>query len=832
MRVIKKDTLSVLHQIFGWKDKFYLSVAVMAGFDLDDPTRLLSEADMWAGAASALGPDQVLDLSMPKPQGEVLVFGKCFAPRGREITGAAPYFRVGPLTKRAIVFGRRFHRSGPFVHSSTNPEPFTEMDLSWENAFGGPGYGLNPVGKGLIPVQNQRGETLYPLPNVEDPDHLLTSLNDRPHPFAFGPLGLDWPARLKNIGHFDKKWFTERWPGLPDDFNFHYFNLAPEDQRLDGFFKGDEPIQIRSMHPDKHDQLSHLPGLGCRLFVNQTSGQGEAFQEWRTDLDTLILIPHLDLGLLIWHGLGPSADDEAENISHILTDLEPIADSPKNKDYYRGCLINGFEDPPMEPPLEALVEKTPVDTEGAPETQTPSTETVMPEAPDSGPADNPSAFLETEPVENDQRFDILMRLLGMPPDQGFPPASASPVMPEPADMAGALIAYLKMGGSNPEVLTAMLDLAREGKKITRELADLEKLAELPLQKPAEEPEPSPPEVDSPPREPRDPTRESVLAGYALGKSFAGRDLTGLDLSGCCLAGIDLYQAMLEDVNFSRADLSQADLTGAILTGADLTGAVMSESRLSRVSASRAIFTGADLSGANLSAGDFTGADMSQARLIQADLSGGRFNDALIVEINGMGVKAPKADFSGAQVRKASFVKAEMPGALFSGAGLNSASFSETILTEARFDRAKGEGALFQNADLCKCRADDGAAFKKCKFTGANLADACWENVDLEESDFTGAKMQKMQANQCHFNKADLTGADARQADFSKSDFSEARMSGLNLMEGSLRKARLVGTDLQGANLYGVNFHKSIVGGTKLKGANLDRTLLAMGKSVL
>jgi hypothetical protein len=64
-------------------------------------------------------------------------------------------------------------------------------------------------------------------------------------------MHIDWPARLKDLGTFDDKWFEDRWPGLPDDFDFKYFNLAPEDQRMDDWFQGNETIRIAGMHPEK-----------------------------------------------------------------------------------------------------------------------------------------------------------------------------------------------------------------------------------------------------------------------------------------------------------------------------------------------------------------------------------------------------------------------------------------------------------------------------------------------------------------------------------------------------------------------------------------------------
>ena len=42
-----------------------------------------------------------------------------------------------------------------------------------------------------------------------------------------GALGLSPPALA---GTYDDSWKQTRWPGLPEDFDFGYWNCAPEDQ--------------------------------------------------------------------------------------------------------------------------------------------------------------------------------------------------------------------------------------------------------------------------------------------------------------------------------------------------------------------------------------------------------------------------------------------------------------------------------------------------------------------------------------------------------------------------------------------------------------------------
>jgi len=47
------------------------------------------------------------------------------------------------------------------LYGDLRPLPFTMMDISWENAFGGPGNPLNLRGKGLVNVTDPSGRVLH-----------------------------------------------------------------------------------------------------------------------------------------------------------------------------------------------------------------------------------------------------------------------------------------------------------------------------------------------------------------------------------------------------------------------------------------------------------------------------------------------------------------------------------------------------------------------------------------------------------------------------------------------------------------------------------------------
>jgi len=110
MKVIKPLNQSLLYKVFEEARKYYLSVAILSFFPFETAYGLLSEVDLWKYAGSELDKDAMLDMCMPKPKGEVLVVGKCFAPKGEPVSVSEVRLRIGPIDKTLYVFGDRFWR--------------------------------------------------------------------------------------------------------------------------------------------------------------------------------------------------------------------------------------------------------------------------------------------------------------------------------------------------------------------------------------------------------------------------------------------------------------------------------------------------------------------------------------------------------------------------------------------------------------------------------------------------------------------------------------------------------------------------------------------------
>ena len=337
MKISKEKDIALLLQPFGVKDSSYLAVSALLCFDLLEPWRLYDEQALWRTVESELGPGAMLDPGMPKIRSEFLAAGKCYTPRDSTPVAASEVLvGVGGRNKRLFVYGERYWTPrGGLLRT----EGFTEMAITWANAFGGKSFAHNPMGKGLEPVPLPDGRRLRPLPNIEDPARLVGSPDDRPQPAGFGPLDVTWPQRNVNLGSYDTRWRRERWPNPPDDFDYAYYNAAPPDQQFDGFFSGEELIEIRNMHPDHQTILSDFPSYRVRCFLTRKSAlwdpdSHEEMTEVPLHPETLWLFPGQLRGVLLLRGAVPVLDDEYKDVVRVFLAKEGREDTPQSREFY------------------------------------------------------------------------------------------------------------------------------------------------------------------------------------------------------------------------------------------------------------------------------------------------------------------------------------------------------------------------------------------------------------------------------------------------------------------------------------------------------------------
>lgn len=273
---------------------------------LHDEQLPLVMTDTFTGQPGFSAPVFEADFAPRKPACDILLIGSAWAPGGRLVTRTEVELRVGPVRKRFDVVGERVWEAGITGIRPSAPQPFVQMPISYDVAFGGAdresedaaehdAYLANPVGRGYRKHLKTAWVDGKPLPNTEESGHAVTWPADRYRPMAFGPIGRGWTARARYAGTYDDKWLADVFPFLPIDFDERYFQAAPEDQQMP---KPDAPagVALMNLTPDGSREFV-LPHFEAPVSVFPKRGEKE---ELSAGLDTLIFEPDLDRFTMIW----------------------------------------------------------------------------------------------------------------------------------------------------------------------------------------------------------------------------------------------------------------------------------------------------------------------------------------------------------------------------------------------------------------------------------------------------------------------------------------------------------------------------------------------------
>jgi len=878
MKTIKPINQSLLYKTYEADRKFYLCTVVLSYFSFDSPS-LLSEPDLWKFAGAELGKDAMLDMCMPKPRGEVLVVGKCFTPEGKPTPAYEVSLQMGPIDKTLYVFGDRFwKRKGRILKTISDPLPFTEMDISYENAFGGPDYKKNPLGKGQASIKTDTGNTVHPLPNIEDPHDLIDSPKKKPDPAGFGPIDLTWPQRMEKVGTYDQKWLDNLFPGLAQDIDYTYFNAAPSDQWLDGFFNGNESFEIRGMHPEKKALQSRLPEARSRCFMNLKTDEGEQFKEIKTNLDTVWLFPHAEKGIIVWRGVVEIGTDDAEDVLHMLVAYERINDEPRSIAHYKEALLKKLDE--EKGYLYMIDEKDLI-----PPGEKSGLAVMMEEAKkdDSVLEKNLKKKAEREKKKAEEKKEqamekakAAMEKAGLNPDEVMPqpppPTLEIPAI-DPTNLdPEAIMKFMK--DAEADALDrkdkAMADAIARKEQAEKKIKDLCKKQGLDYEKMMEK------------LKRQKPKRPVFSADNAIEKLRNAKETVEKQVNkACARLGIDYDTAvaqakeqpdgktfpiieMIEKIKKLDTDdpemieklklaeekskeayiktahhlpepeplspeeadrLKQAFLAvhaqGKSFEGKDFAGVDLSGMDLQNTD-----LRGIYLEGAKLSGADLTGADLSGAVLAWADLSGATLNST----------KMKETCLGSADLTSAKVIDADLTEGILSKSNLTGTDFSGTTL-----DRVEMMEATFNNTNLSNTSLTETifleTDFSGANFSGANLTGTHFIKPKLDGANFSGAKAQSVNfieasCEKAVFKDADLTNVRfPKNANLKRADFRGAMLDNANLMEADLTKATFVKASLNNANLMKANLNHADLTGITAKKASFMKADLSDAKMV-
>ncbi|MCC7541465.1 MAG: DUF2169 domain-containing protein, partial [Deltaproteobacteria bacterium] len=641
-----------------------LTVIAKATFAIDPDARTCKLADEQAPLTGDVhqsdDPDRSLrfesDLAVLKPRAEWVLAGTCHPPGGpRSVSAVAA--SVGGVRKELAVFG---DRELSMIGSVRDAKPFASMALTWERAYGGPGFADNPFGRGIAPTETPEGpKTLWP--NVQSAAGSLSGGAPRKEAVGFGPLPRSSSVRRRRLGTYDAAWRKNRWPYFPEDFDFEHFLAAPEDQRVDAPFRGDEVIELVNLHP-KHAVVSvSLPGVRPRAFVKRVvvgpdgKPTGLAMEEVGLRLDTLAIDADAMRVYATWRGLVEVADEQATDIASLHVLEEPIGSTTSSDEHARGIVARE----------SAALEARQRELRG----EEPPARSKTAEAASGLRRESLAPGQASGTAEGHATRDALLATLAPALARPSRPLGAPLDVPPPLrgrDLTGADLSGMDL--RNADLRGAILRDAR----MTDAMLDGARLD------------------------------DAVLAGAYLSRSsLRGASLVGVDLTGARARKTSFQNASLSRATMHDADLASSSFDGAHLDGAELVGA----------RAADATFLDANLDRADLRRAFLGRAKLDGASLVRANLEGAGAPESSFVGANLQRLKAARAVFVGA-----SFVRAQAPHAVLLGADLERADLSyasleRANLTGASLARAVLHGTKLQNATLSHAKLAAAAILK-------------------------------------------------------------------------------------------------------------------------
>jgi hypothetical protein len=244
------------------------------------------------------------DLHLGKSTTDIIVNGQALTPGQQPRKQLDVSLAIGSVQQNIRVFGNRYWRNSGI----SSPEPFTTMPLIYERAFGGrqEEAGItqsteerNPVGMGYFGEKEGNIEG-RPLPNLEDPETLIQSPENRPEPSCCGFVAPHWRPRVDFAGTYDQNWAQQRAPYLPEDFDRRFFTMSHRKLTYPEYLQGGEPVRITNMHP-KGELNFNLP----RVNLDAQIKRGTCSERIKFDIETVIIEPNTLQLSLVWKAAYP-----------------------------------------------------------------------------------------------------------------------------------------------------------------------------------------------------------------------------------------------------------------------------------------------------------------------------------------------------------------------------------------------------------------------------------------------------------------------------------------------------------------------------------------------
>ena len=170
--------------------------------------------------------------------------------------------------------------------------------------------------------------------------------------------------------------------------------------------------------------------------------------------------------------------------------------------------------------------------------------------------------------------------------------------------------------------------------------------------------------------------------------------------------------------------------------------------------------------------------------------------------------------------QAKFTGVALKGELIEGKEFDECAFRNCIFAETTFSGCVFRDSTFLECDLSMSQVTNSSfarvAFKKCRLTGINWANARWpahplqtpvtfDECMLSYSVFQGVALRKAGFTNCVAHETDFSAADLSGCDFAGTDLAGATFNQTNLSSARFERAHSYAIDLRSNRLAGAQF---------------------------
>lgn len=182
-----------------------------------------------------------------RPRADVVFCGHAYAPGGNPVKRLSARIAIAHGNEKSLdkVIDVVGDRSSPHA----DPVPFTKMPITYERAYGGPGFDANPAGVGFGPNARAMPNIVYPQGWQRDTE-----------PASLGPIPAAWARRLRLSGNKPIDFLSKTVTDIPTDLDVSSFQCAPDDQRI-AQLHGDEWVLLENLHPTHPRLMMRLPDV-------------------------------------------------------------------------------------------------------------------------------------------------------------------------------------------------------------------------------------------------------------------------------------------------------------------------------------------------------------------------------------------------------------------------------------------------------------------------------------------------------------------------------------------------------------------------------------------